>query len=454
MKCLLVVISWLPGELAPRDGRSHFFEGLLMHIKIQPSSLSGNVRIPGSKSHTIRAVAIASLADGKSIIEQPLDSLDTQAAVNTYRALGAVIDTAGPNWQIDGTAGQLQGTKGVIDVGNSGTALRMAMGSAALLPTGVKVSFTGDEQICRRPHGALLQALNDLGAKARSIADDGTAPLEISGQLTGGKTTVDGTSSQYLSSLLLACPLAKEESQIRVNNLNEWPYVQITLDWLNSQGIKYQQEGWSRFLVQGGQTYSGFRRAIPADFSSATFFFVAAAITGSTITLNGLKMSDSQGDKAVVDYLELMGATVERQDDQITITGGDLEGIDIDMNIMPDALPAMAVAAAVAKGKSRLFNVAHARIKETDRIAGMAKELAKMGVRCEELPDGLVIHGGALKAAQLCGHEDHRIVMALAVAGLAAKGTTTVDSAEAAAVTFPNFVELMTNVGADIKTSE
>ena len=425
-----------------------------MRIEIQPSSLSGSVRIPGSKSHTIRAVAIASLASGQSVIEQPLDSLDTQAAVNTYRALGALVDTTGPHWHVDGTAGQLQGPKEVIDVGNSGTALRIAMGSAALLPPSAKVTFTGDEQIRRRPHGPLLQSLNDLGAKARSIAGDGTAPLEISGQLTGGKTTVDGTSSQYLSSLLLACPLAKDDSEIRVNNLNEWPYVQITLDWLNSQGIKYQQEDWNRFLVQGGQTYGGFRRAIPADFSSATFFLVAAAVTGSTVTLEGLEMSDAQGDKAVVHYLEMMGATVERQHDQIKISGGQLEAVDIDMNAMPDALPAMAVAAAVAKGQSRLFNVAQARIKETDRIAGMAKELAKMGIRCEELPDGLVIHGGSLKGAELCGYGDHRIVMALVVAGLAAKRTCSVDTAEAAAVTFPNFVELMTSIGANIRTCE
>ncbi len=425
-----------------------------MRIQIQPSRLSGTVRIPGSKSHTIRALAIASLAHGQSVIESPLDSLDTHAAVNTYRALGALIDMTGPNWTVEGTAGQLQAPKRPIDVGNSGTTLRIAMGSAALLPSAAKVKFTGDQQIRSRPHGPLLQSLNDLGAKARSLAGQGKAPLEISGQLTGGKTTVDGITSQYLSSLLLACPLAKNDSQIRVNNLNEWPYVQITLDWLNSQGIKYQQDDWNFFHVQGGQTYSGFRRSIPADCSSATFFLVAAAITGSTVSLEGLKMCDSQGDKAVVDYLELMGARVERQDDQITITGGQLEGIDIDMNTMPDALPAMAVAAAVAAGQSRLFNVAHARIKETDRIAGMAKELTKMGIRCQELPDGLIIHGGSLKGADLAGHADHRIVMALAVAGLAAKGTTTVDTAEAAAVTFPNFVELMTNVGANITTCE
>ena len=425
-----------------------------MHIEIEPSKLNGTVRIPASKSHTIRAVAIAALAHGESVIEGPLDSLDTQAAVRTYRALGAQIDTSGADWIVNGTAGQLQEPTEIIDVGNSGTALRMAMGSAALLPASAKVQFTGDEQIRSRPHGPLLQALNDLGAKAVSVGGDGRVPLEISGQLAGGKTTIEATTSQYLSSLLLCTPLAKGDSEIQVAHLNEWPYVQITLDWLNSQGIRYEQEGWQAFKIYGQQSYGGFRQRIPADFSSATFFLVAAAITGSKLTLEGLEMSDSQGDKAVADYLELMGADVEREDDLIRINAGELEGVEIDMNETPDALPAMAVAGAVAKGKTSLVNVPQARIKETDRIAGMAKELGKMGIRCEELKDGLVVHGGKLKGTQVCGHADHRIVMALAVAGLAAKGTTRVDTAEAAAVTFPNFVELMTSAGAAIRTSK
>ena len=425
-----------------------------MRLEIKPSKLKGTVRIPASKSHTIRAVAIAALANGESVIEGPLDSLDTLSAVRIYRALGAQIDTLGSKWIVNGTAGQLQEPSEIIDVGNSGTALRMAMGSAALLPASAKVQFTGDEQIRSRPHGPLLQSLNDLGAKAVSVGGDGRAPLEISGQLVGGKTSIEATSSQYLSSLLLCTPLAKGDSEIQVAHLNEWPYVQITLDWLNSQGIRYEQDDWRAFKIYGNQSYGGFRRAIPADFSSATFFLVAAAITGSSLTLEGLEMSDSQGDKAVADYLELMGANVEREADLIRICGGDLEGAQIDMNETPDALPAMAVAAAVAKGKTSLVNVPQARIKETDRIAGMAKELAKMGIRCKELKDGLVIHGGKLQGAQVSGHSDHRIVMALAVAGLAAEGTTRVDTAEAAAVTFPNFVELMANTGADIRTSE
>ncbi|NIA08180.1 MAG: 3-phosphoshikimate 1-carboxyvinyltransferase [Actinobacteria bacterium] len=426
-----------------------------MRLEIEPSRLNGTVRIPASKSHTIRAVAIAALANGKSVIEGPLDSLDTLSAVRIYRALGAQIDTSGANWIVNGTAGKLHEPIEIIDVGNSGTALRMAMGSAALLPASAKAQFTGDEQIRSRPHGPLLKGLNDLGAKAVSLGGDGRAPLEIGGELAGGKTVIRADSSQYLSSLLLCCPLAKGDSEIKVEHLNEWPYVQMTLDWLNSQGIRYEQDDWRAFKIHGNQSYGAFQRRIPADFSSATFFLVAAAITGSSLTLEGLEMSDSQGDKAVADYLELMGAEVQREADLIKVNGGELEGAEIDMNQTPapDALPAMAVAAAAAKGKTSLVNVPQARIKETDRITGMAKELGKMGIRCEELKDGLVIHGGELQAAEVCGHNDHRIVMALAVAGLAAKGTTRVDTAEAVAVTFPNFVELMTNVGAAMRTS-
>ena len=422
-----------------------------MRLEIRPSKLSGSVQIPSSKSHTIRAVTIASLASGQSIISQPLDCLDTRAAVEVYRALGAQIETVGDRWKVEGTGGSLSQPQAEIDVGNSGTTLRMAMGSAALLPNSAKVRFTGDEQIRRRPHGPLLKSLNDLGAKAVSLAGNGTAPLEISGQLSGGKTTIEGTTSQYVSSLLLCTPLAENDSEIRVQKLNEWPYVQITLDWLNSQGIRYEQEEWSLFKVHGRQSYGSFRRSIPADFSSASFFLVAAAITGSTVTLRGLEMSDSQGDKAVVDYLEMMGAQIDCEDRLIRIIGGELEGTDIDMNTTPDALPAMAVAGAVARGQTRLVNVPQARIKETDRIACMAQELKKMGIRCEELPDGLVVEGGNLKAADLSGRDDHRIVMALAVAGLAAKGTTRIDTAQAAAVTFPNFTELMSQLGADMR---
>ncbi len=206
--------------------------------------------------------------------------------------------------------------------------------------------------------------------------------------------------------------------------------------------------------MPGGQRYRAFDRPVPGDFSSATFFLVAAAITGSEITLVGLDRSDTQGDKVVLDYLAAMGAAIEWLPEGVRIRGGELRGGEFDLNATPDALPAMAVAACFAEGETRLVNVPQARIKETDRIAVMARELAKMGGRVVELPDGLVVQGGGLRGAVVDGHGDHRVVMALAVAGLAAPGRTEVTTAEAAAVTFPNFVDLMRSLEARIRQED
>jgi 3-phosphoshikimate 1-carboxyvinyltransferase len=195
-------------------------------------------------------------------------------------------------------------------------------------------------------------------------------------------------------------------------------------------------------------------RTIPADFSSATFFLVAAAITGGRVTLRGLDMSDTQGDKAVIAMLEEMGARVTHSADGVTLEGGSLNGREFDLNATPDALPAMAVAGVCAMGETRLVNVPQARLKETDRIRVMYEELTKMGARIEELHDGLVIRNSTLRGAVVDGRHDHRVVMALSVAGLAAKGLTEIETAESAAVTFPNYLELMQTLGADVSLSD
>jgi 3-phosphoshikimate 1-carboxyvinyltransferase len=207
--------------------------------------------------------------------------------------------------------------------------------------------------------------------------------------------------------------------------------------------------------VPGGQRYPAFERAIPGDFSSATFFLAAAAVTGSELFLRGLDMSDTQGDKAVVGMMEAMGCTVRVERDGLRIAGPErLRGGTFDLNATPDALPAMAVAGSVAEGETRLVNVPQARIKETDRLSMMARELARLGAAVEELPDGLIIRGGGLRGADVSGHGDHRVVMALAVAGLAAEGETTVDTAEAAAVTFPEFADLLRQAGGCVSAEE
>ncbi len=443
-----------------------------MQLVSRKSRLKGTISIPASKSHTIRAVAIGSLAPGKSLIRKPLASADTMSAVTAYRALGAAIDTSEPDlWAVTGTGGQITALAEPVDVGNSGTTLNIAIGSASLVGKGRTVTFTGDKQTQSRPVGPLLNSLNELGAKCLSVNDNGRAPVAITGQITGGRTAIACSTSQYLSSLLLCTPLAEKDTEIDVTLLNEPGYVQMTLDWLDSQGIKYDwglgigdwglaprvesaiRNPQSAIFVRGGQSYRPFDRPVPADFSSATFFLCAAALVGEEVTLLGLDFADSQPDKAVVDYLKGMGAAITVEADSVTIKTAPLQGLEIDMNKTPDALPAMAVTAAFAEGETRLVNVPQARGKETDRIAGMAAELRKLSVEVEELPDGLVIRGERPKPTSVHGWGDHRIVMALALAGLVLDGPLVVDTAEAMSVTFPDYVNLMRSLGADMETT-
>ncbi len=434
-----------------------------MKLIARKSRLKGVVAIPGSKSHTIRAVAIASLADGKSIIRKPLSSSDTLSAANCFRALGAKIDTSdASSWMVEGTGARINPPAETIDVGNSGTTLRIAIGSAALALPGQTTTFTGDEQIRTRPVGPLMACLEQLGAKCKSLNDNGKPPVTITGRITGGKTSIAATTSQFLSSLLLCTPLAEQDSEIDVTLLNEPGYVQMTLDWLDRQQIKYTNEHFRRFEIKGGQRYKPFDETIAADFSSATFFLCASALFADEVTLLGLDFADSQPDKAVVEYLRQMGADITVGKGGVTIMASQLKAAELDMNATPDALPALAVTAAFAEGETRLINVPQARSKETDRIACMAEELSRMGVDVEELPDGLIVRGGKPRAlsassgqaAALDGRGDHRIVMALAVAALGLENPSTIDTAEAIDVTFPDFVKLMTSLGANMHVGE
>jgi 3-phosphoshikimate 1-carboxyvinyltransferase len=426
-----------------------------MQLIAGKSRLKGSVTIPASKSHTIRAVAIASLAEGTSNIRNPLSSGDTLSATDCYRALGAKIDTSDSAcWIVTGVAGLVRAPKETIDVGNSGTTLRLAMGSAALALPGQTITFTGDQQTQSRPIGPLMASLGNLGAKCVSIKNNGRAPVTVTGHLKGGFTTIEAFTSQYLSSLLLCTPLAEKDSEIEVTLLNEPGYVQMTLDWLENQKIKYEKDGLQHFKIAGGQTYKAFDMKIPADFSSATFFLCAAALSGDNVRLSGLNFADNQPDKAVVEYLHAMGADITVDKKSITVKASHLKGIEIDMNATPDALPAMAVVGAFADGTTRLVNVPQARAKETDRIKCMAEELKKLGGHVEELPDGLIVKHSKLKATHLDGRGDHRIVMALSLAAMAIDGRCVIDTAEAMNVTFPEYVKLMTSLGACLELKE
>ncbi len=421
-----------------------------MELRVSSSQLSGRAAMPASKSHTIRALVIGGLANGQSRLIKPLRSADTTSAIEAMRLLGARIVEQDDDLIVAGVAGHPQAPAEPIDVGNSGTTLYITCLTAALAD-GTTV-LTGDEQIQARPVAPLLQAINDLGGTARSQRNNGCAPVQISGPLRGGCTSIECPTSQYLTALLINCPLAQGDTRLEVPLLHERPYVYMTLDWLDRQGVKYQAEGLGAFEIPGGQRYGPFSRQIPADFSSATFFLCAAAVTGSEVTLTGLDMADPQGDKAVIDMLRRMGTEIEVEGLEMTVRGGNLRGCELDLNATPDALPAMAVTACFAEGETLLGNVPQARLKETDRLAVMAAELAKMGADVEALPDGLIVRGSQMHAAAVEGHSDHRVVMALALAGMAVEGETIVSTAEAVAVTFPNFVGLMQELGASIET--
>ena len=299
-----------------------------------------------------------------------------------------------------------------IDAGNSGTTEYLLLPMAASL--GVDVTITGDAQLRSRPVGPLAGALRDLGVDVKESS--GKPPVTVRGPMKGGSTIIECRSSQYLSGLLLGAAMADGASKIDCSLLYEKPYVTLTLGWLRKQGIEFSiSDDYEHAYVRGGQRYHGFDEYIAGDWSSASFFLAMAAMSGTSITVKGLDRDDPQGDKAILDVLEAMGASVSWNGNDVTVTGPDtLCGGDFDLNAIPDTLPILAVTAAAAEGTTRLGNVPQARIKETDRISCMRKNLETLGVRCEEEEDGLVIHGtGKVGGGAVKGFGDHRIIMAM-----------------------------------------
>lgn len=416
---------------------------------ISPSKVSGKVSIPGSKSHTIRAILIASLAQGDSIISNPLYSLDTASCIQACRAFGAVIEEQENCLVIQGVGiddFKNQENEISIDVGNSGTTLYLATAIAALRKG--TTYFTGDNQIQDRSASPLLNSLEDLGAKITRLNND-NAPYKVQGPMLGGTTEIHCETSQYLSALLIACSLAEAQTNITVPLLNEIPYVIMTLDWLAKQNIKIQiSNNYSNFIVEGKSSFKNFEETIMGDFSSATFFFCAPVITKSTLTIKNLDKNDTQGDKEVLNILQEMGAEITWQGNSVTVDAKnkEIKGIDIDLNKMPDALPALAITCAFAKGATKIHSVEHARAKETDRIKASAEILQKASIRVIEKKGGLIIEGGEFSECTIDSLGDHRLAMSAAIAGLGAEGPVRILNAEAAYVTFPNFYELIDKI--------
>ncbi|MCI5779633.1 MAG: 3-phosphoshikimate 1-carboxyvinyltransferase [Lentisphaeria bacterium] len=420
-----------------------------MDYRITPgAALAGEISVPGSKSHTIRAVVAGLLGRNWSEIHAPLLSGDTRSALNAARALGAEAEISDALWRIRGCGGDFSAAAKRIDMGNSGTSLRIMTAAAAL--GAAEVTFDGDASLRTRIMRGELDALAALGARTRDTG--GFAPLTVSGPLTGGRARVDGTTSQYLSALLMALPLARRDSVLELDFLNEADYVRITLDWLARCGVTvHAREDLLRFEIPGGQRYQAFSRVIPADFSTAAFPLGAGVIAGREVRIANLDFTDLQGDKRVFDFVREMGGDLRDEAGYVAVRRSELRGGTFDLNATPDALPLMAVLGCCAAGETRLVNVPQARLKETDRIACMTAELRKMGAEIEELADGMVIRGaGRLHGAEVQSHADHRIAMALAVAALGADGETVIRDGGACGVTYPGFAADFRRLGARI----
>jgi 3-phosphoshikimate 1-carboxyvinyltransferase len=363
-------------------------------VTVHPGDLAGRIAVPGSKSHTIRALLIAALADGESLITGALHSEDTAACVGVLRSLGVRVDAEACRRRAR-AAGFRVGVPLATSSHDRSTARTRGRRSISRCQSlrfrSSRCRFTGDAQLQRRSAGPLLAALEATGARVdRENAE--CVPFTVTGPLRGGAVTIECPTSQYLSSLLLSAPLTARGMEITVPLLNERPYVEMTMGWLREQGIDVVRSDWSRFEVAGGRWYRSFSRRIPADFSSATFLLAAAAVTGSRLTLDGVEMSDTQGDKEVVHILDRLGCSVETDDHSVTIAGPDpstgLRGGEIDLNAMPDALPALAVVGTCCREPLRLANVPQAREKETDRIAVMTRALTRWAGALTSCPTG------------------------------------------------------------------
>ncbi len=430
-------------------------EGAAMQFIVEKSTLAGTVSVTTSKSHTMRAILLASLAEGISRIRHPLPSPDARAMIHACRALGAIVEEGNGELVITGTGGRLTLPADVIDVGNSGQVLRFGAAMAARLP-GYTV-FTGDASVrTLRPMQPLLDGLSGLGALAVSSKGDGKAPIIVRGPVTAGRVRMNGADSQPVSAMLMLGACLSGQTVIDVDNPGETPWIDMTLYWLDKLGIRYHHENYHHYEIEGKGNWPGFDYTVPGDWSSAAFPLAAALVTGSEVTLSNMDMADPQGDKAIVDIFRRMGADIVVDDTAKTVTvrrGGSLHGITVDVNAVIDAVPVLAMTACFADTPTTITGAAIARQKESDRIAAISAELGKMGARITECEDGLTVYPAPLHGAITESRKDHRIAMSLAVAGMACGGVTITDVA-CVAKSFPGFAATMRGLGACIREEE
>ena len=401
------------------------------------------VRVPGSKSLTNRALIIAAMAHGDSLLTGALDSDDTRVMLESLGRLGIKLDhdAARHEIRVTGSANRIPAREADLFVANSGTSLRFL---TAMVSTASGVyRLDGTPRMRERPVADLLQALNGLGAEASSDLGTGCPPITVRASgLDGGYAFVRGdVSSQFLSGLLMALPYSRDETSVEVEGtLVSLPYILMTIHVMDEFSVRIINRKNRRFDIQPAR-YRGRTYAIEPDASAASYFFAAAAITGGTVTVEGLGTESIQGDLNFVDILEHMGCTIQRGPTSTTVTGGPLRGVDVDMNAISDTVMTLAVVALFARGVTRIRNVGHIRHKETDRIAALATELRKFGAEVTDQPDGLILfppEPAPVTPATVATYDDHRMAMAFALVGLRMLGVTILDPG-CVAKTYPDF---------------
>lgn len=418
-----------------------------MRLRVNRSNAEGSVLSSPSKSYTHRAMTLALLADGESALRRPLLGEDTLATLDAVRAFGGKVVK---DDLLRITGGPLRCPENIIDTRNSGTTIRLMTGVASLLPC-VTV-LTGDDSVRRRPMQPLIDALAMMGVRCESSRGNGLAPLVVKGPNLGQRTEIRGdVSSQFISSLLISSALKEVDTEIVLTTaLKSRPYVDITREMMSRFGVSCRVTGGG-FMVQGGQAYRPRDYTVPGDFSSAAFPLAAGALSGK-VTVRNLDPMDAQGDRAFLDILSSLGAKVEWKGNDLTCSSAELSATDIDLGDAPDLFPMAAAMCAFAKGESRIYNAAHVRLKESDRIAATALFLRDMGADITEKEDGCLIRGGRpLRGAKVNAFNDHRILMAAAVAALRAEGETIISDGDCHRISYPDFVNDMRSLGAKME---
>jgi len=429
-----------------------------MQVTVPRSTVRGEAHAPPSKSYTHRAILAAGYSSG-ALVRHALDSADTRSTARAVDAFGGDVTETDGLLEVDGFDGRPAVPADVVDCGNSGTTMRL-VSAAAALADGISV-LTGDRSLRSRPQGPLLDAIGQLGGRARSTRGNDQAPLVIEGPVDGGSVTIPGdVSSQFVTALLMAGAVTDDGVSVALSTaLKSAPYVEVTLEVLDAFGVVAERTD-DGYRVPGGQSYEPHEGeyTVPGDFSSASYLLAAGALAGDPEVEVHEVYPSAQGDQAILDVLERMGADVDwhRQDGVAVVRGSDLSGVTVDVGDTPDLLPTIATLGAAAEGTTRITNAEHVRYKETDRVSAMATQLTQMGAEIDEEPDALVVYGDEsnLHGAAVDGLGDHRIVMALAVAALVANGETTIRGAEHVDVSFPGFFDALYELGVPVERSD